>query len=433
MITLLTKQLHKVQAAHGLSKKELAVSKKILQKHIAGALARDQHFHNIVDDTETVRIIEQYAASVKGSYDHVVLCGIGGSALGPICLKEALTHLYAAEQKERNHPILHVIDNVDPAMIAEVESILNFKRTLFLFISKSGNTAEVLSMYLYFKARCIKEGVPFSDHALMVTHAGKGKLYELGTKDELPIIEHGPVGGRFAVLSSVGLLPAALLGINIKKLLKGAKQMRDKFLSIDPKQNLPFQMANMQYLLTKKGKHIHVMMPYSQKLFRFADWYRQLLAESIGKEVNDKGKKVNIGITPVKALGTTDQHSQSQLYNEGPNNKFIMLVHAKSLHKTIRIPSLYKGDKSLAYLQGATFNQLIDAEREGTADSYTAYNKPNITIQIDKVDEVHLGGLFMLFEGATAFLGELFGINAYNQPGVELAKKRTVTYLKKKR
>ena len=209
--------------------------------------------------------------------------------------------------------------------------------------------------------------------------------------------------------------------------------MRDKFLSIDPKQNLPFQMANMQYLLTKKGKHIHVMMPYSQKLFRFADWYRQLLAESIGKEVNDKGKKVNIGITPVKALGTTDQHSQSQLYNEGPNNKFIMLVHAKSLHKTIRIPSLYKGDKSLAYLQGATFNQLIDAEREGTADSYTAYNKPNITIQIDKVDEVHLGGLFMLFEGATAFLGELFGINAYNQPGVELAKKRTVTYLKKKR
>ncbi len=433
MIQLQTKHLHNVASKHGLSPAELKVTQKELQTHITGALNRGEHFHDIVHDTETVRIIEHYAESVQGDYDHIVLCGIGGSALGPICIKEALTHLYAAEAKERTHPMLHVIDNVDPVMIAEINSILNLERTLFLFISKSGNTAEVLSMYLFFKQQYKKEHIPFSEHALVITHAGSGKLYELSTADNLPMIEHGPVGGRFAVLSAVGLVPAALLGIDIKKLLKGAREMSKKFLSANPKENLPFQLANIQYLLSKKGKTIHVLMPYAQKLARFADWYRQLLAESIGKEVNDAGKIVHTGITPIKALGTTDQHSQAQLYNEGPNDKFLMLMHVQTLSKPVKIPTLYPKDTSLTYLQGASFNQLMDAEREGTADAFTSYDRPNITIEIDKVDEHHLGGLFMLMEGAVAFLGELYGINAYNQPGVELAKQRTVTYLKKKR
>jgi glucose-6-phosphate isomerase len=240
------------------------------------------------------------------------------------------------------------------------------------------------------------------------------------------------VGGRFSVLTSVGLLPAAFVGIDIRGLLSGAREMRDSFLSRSFAKNMPFQIAVVQYLLNKKNKHITVMMPYAQKLFRFADWYRQLLAESIGKAEDREGKTVHAGLTPVNALGVTDQHSQSQLYNEGPNDKLFLFIAAAHLVRRVPIPNLNPKEDSVSFLKHTSFNELIDIEREGTVRSYTKNKRPNMTLTIDKIDARHLGQLFMLFEGATAILGEFFNINAFNQPGVELAKNLTKQLLLKK-
>jgi glucose-6-phosphate isomerase len=220
--------------------------------------------------------------------------------------------------------------------------------------------------------------------------------------------------------------------INIKELIKGCQDMRDQFLSTTIEKNLPFQIATIQSLLYEKGKTINVMMPYAQKLARFADWYRQLLAESIGKAKNTSGETVNVGITPINALGATDQHSQSQLYNEGPNDKVFMFLKVRQLGKTIRIPNPYPKDESVHFLKNTSFNELINVAQEGTAAAYTDNERPNITIEIDRIDAYHLGQLFMLFEGATAFLGEYFSINAFDQPGVELAKIKTKELLLKK-
>lgn len=428
-----TKNLHKVSSKHGLKKSDLHLEKKKVKRLIESVDKRGQNFYKIVAETEPLEQVLEFANQRKGKYDHIVVIGIGGSALGAICLKNSLGHLFDGEVPKKKWPILHVLDNVDPVLVSELESILDLKKTLFIVVSKSGNTAEALGPFLYFRDLVEKKSLNLKDHFVAITHSGSGVLFDLTKKDKIPVVEHGPVGGRFSVLSSVGLLPAALIGIDIKSLLKGAQEMRDSFLDTNSKNNPSLQLARMQYLLNRKGKSITVMMPYAQKLASLADWYRQLLAESIGKEKNDHGHRVNIGLTPVKALGTTDQHSQAQLYNEGPNDKFLIFVHVKDLGQMVTIPTGFRGDKRLSYIQGASFNDLIDAEREGTASALTKRDRPNITISIDKLDEYHLGALFMLFEGSIAFLGELFGINAYDQPGVELAKKLTVVNLKKKR
>lgn len=431
MITLDLKNIHAVGPSHGFKKSDLKISKKDLTNLLNKIHDRGESFYKIVDDTSVLDDVEAFANERKGRYKHIVVIGIGGSALGTICLQEAFSHLYKA--KEDHKPTLHILDNVDPTLYKELEDILDLKKTLFLLVSKSGNTAEVLAPYLYFANVLKKKKLLLRDHFAAITHSGKGILFDIAVKEKMPIIEHGPVGGRFAVLSSVGLVPAVLLGMDIRELMRGATEMRDRFMSADMKENLPYQIARTQLELRKKGKTINVMMPYAQKLRAFADWYRQLLAESIGKEKNESGKVVHTGITPVKALGTTDQHSQSQLYNEGPNDKLIMFIRVASFGKKLRIPTLYRTDKRLAYLQGASFDDLLDAERDGTAHAYTKRQRPNLTLTIDAIDEYHLGSLFMLFEGATALLGEMLKINAFNQPGVELAKKMTVTYLKKQR
>jgi glucose-6-phosphate isomerase len=397
MILLDLTNISSVGSTHGLTKREIFGTKKELVDLINGMHARGEKFYSIVDDDQTIDEIMQFAASIRGSYKHIVVLGIGGSALGTICIHNTLKHLYDKEHKKRTTPTLHVLDNVDPTMYGELEDVIDISKTLFLTVSKSGNTAEVLGPFLYFSQKIKKLKRNISDHFVAITHIGSGTLYDIALKEDMHIIEHGPVGGRFAALSTVGLVPAALVGIDIRKLVEGAQDMRDQFLSADSKQNVAYQIAKIQYELYKKGKSITVLMPYAQKLLSFADWYRQLLAESIGKEVNNTGRTVHVGITPVKALGTTDQHSQAQLYNEGPNDKLLMFLHVKKLYKTLRFPTRYRQHKALAYLQGATMNDLMDAEREGTISALTKRKRPNMTIRIDTIDAYHLGGLFMLY------------------------------------
>jgi len=396
--------------------------------------SRGQGFYHIIDDEKTVLAIQKYSRTVRGKYDDIVLLGIGGSALGATTIYQSLKHPFANEltSSKRKYPRLHVLDNIDPELISGIEDIINYKRTLFIVASKSGKTPETISQYFYFKRKCDEKKLNSTDHFVFITEQDKGLLEKISLKENIPVFFIPKnVGGRFSVLTPVGLLPAALTGINIQSLIFGAKKMRENFLSRSFEKNIPYKIAASQFLLYKKGINITVLYPYSQRLVKFTDWYKQLLAESIGKAKNNKGKKVHVGITPVNALGVTDQHSQNQLYNEGPNDKFFIFIKVKNLGETIRIPNLYPRDEDTNYIKNLSFNKLFHTEQEGTIQALTHYKRPNIIINIDEVDEENLGALFMLFESSTAFLGELFEINAFNQPGVELSKKITKTLLLK--
>ncbi len=421
MIELKSKNIFAINKRHGLSKSEFHAQSKFIKQYLQKIQAKKQGFYKIIDNNQATESIKNFAKKIKGKFKDIIILGIGGSALGAACIQQSLKHLFG--KTSANTPKLHILDNIDPTLLSELEEVIDYKKTLFIVITKSGTTPETLAQYFYFRSKINTKKLDPKKHFIFITDPKTGFLRQLANEEKIPSFEVPTnVGGRFSVLTAVGLLPAALIGINIDNLIIGARKMRDKFLSTNFSQNLPFQLATIQYLISKKEKNINVLMPYSQKLIKFADWYRQLLAESIGKEHDNKGKIVNVGLTPVNALGVTDQHSQLQLFNEGPNDKLIIFIEVKNLGKDIKIPKIYSN---------LTFNKLLQIEKYATEKSLTKNNRPNITITVDKVDEQTLGELLMLFECSISFLGEFFNINAFDQPGVELSKKLTKDMLKK--
>lgn len=384
--------------------KQLNSQEPLIKKFLKKIAEKKQGFYEIQKLQKTVKEINGFAKKIEGKFSHIVVLGIGGSALGAICLQQSLKHLFENELKNSKTPKLYIIDNIDPILIKELEDIIDYPKTLFIVITKSGETIETLSQYFYFRKNCEKKKLDIKKHFVFVTDPKNGELKKIANKEKITsfsIPEN--TGGRFSVLTAVGLLPARLIGIKIEKLLAGAKKMQKKFLSNSIKENQPFVLAAIQFLLKKP---MTVLMPYSQKLIKFTDWHRQLLAESIGKKFNNRGKIIFAGITPINALGATDQHSQLQLYNEGPNDKLIIFIEIEKHEKN-------------------SFGKLLKIEKALTAQSLTKNNRPNITIHIDSLTEETLGELLMLFMCETAFLGEFFGINAFDQPGVKLSKKLT--------
>jgi len=423
MININFKNLEKIVKQHGLSKEELTSKSEEIGDYLEKIHARNRAFYHIIDETTLINSIKEYGDSVKGKFENIVVLGIGGSALGTICLERSLKHIFGNEKRDKVNPKLYVLDNIDPNLISQIDDVIDYEKTLFIVISKSGKTPETIAQYFYFRNKVDEKGLDASQNFVFITGSKDSLLREIGDKEGMIMFEIPQnISGRFSVLSAVGLVPAYLIGIDIDQLISGAKFMRNKFLSENFEENLPFQLATTQYLLDKKGKPMDVIMPYSQKLIRFSDWYRQLLAESIGKAENEAGETINIGITPVSALGATDQHSQSQLYNEGPNDKFIIFIKVNDLGEELEIPVLYPDEEKVAFLKGVSFNKLMHTEQQGTTEALTQNNRPNITLGLEKVDEYHLGALFMLFEASTTFLGEFYEINTFNQPGVELSK-----------
>ena len=407
MIKLDYSNLFQISVNHGLTEEELLKNSDSIADFLEKIHARKQGFYEILDDKAAAKKIRRFAEDNAGRYQHFVVLGIGGSALGTICIQQALTHLYK-EQK------LFVLDNIDPIMLKEIEEVIDPEKTLFIVVTKSGTTPETLAQYFYFRKKAPKENFVF------ITDPKKGLLREISEREEITTFDLPEnVGGRFSVLTAVGLLPAALLSIDIYDLLAGARRSRSQFLSQNWNENLPFQLAAIQYLLSRKKKTINVLMPYAQKLMRLADWYQQLLAESIGKTEY-------IGLTPTSALGATDQHSQLQLFSDGPNDKLIIFIELANSKPEIKIP-----DPEVDFLKGVTFNKLLKTEKHGTEQALTKQDRPNLTIQIDQITPETLGELFMLFEGSIAFLGEFFQIDAFDQPGVELSKKITKELLQK--
>lgn len=367
--------------------------------------AREQGFLSLPKLKAQVLAVKTLAEKMRGRFEDIVVLGIGGSALGINCVRDALAGPF---WNYNGKPRLFVLDNLDT--VTEVERLVDLDKTLFIVISKSGTTPETMAQYFYFKEKVSKENFVF------ITDPEQGELRKLGREYGIPMLDiPANVGGRFSVLTPVGLFPAALLGLPIEELLEGAAAMAEQFSSTSMELNLPFQMATVQYLLEwERGVRMTVMMPYSTRLYTLADWYRQLLAESIGKE----GK----GLTPIRALGVTDQHSQLQLYNEGPTDKLLCLVEVENGAEG-GVPQVSM--PALSYLSGVSFHTLMNTELQATRQALTEYKKPNITISVSEVSAYELGQLFMFFEASIAFLGEYYRINAFDQPGVELGKKLT--------
>ena len=383
---------------------------------------------------EVVEDIIATAKQVRRSCEYFVVLGIGGSALGPIAAFRAIKHLHYNDLKKskRRGPKFYVEDNVDPERMQALLDVIEPEKTIFNVITKSGSTSETMTQYLIINDILKKAlGDKASEHIITTTSAAKGNLIKLAKKEGYKTF-HIPdgVGGRFSELCPVGLLPAAVLGIDIRGLLAGAKFMQELCENTNIKRNPALMSAVLQYIaMDKYGKNISVMMPYADSLQFIADWYAQLWAESLGKNKTLDGKDCNVGQTPVKALGVTDQHSQVQLYTEGPFDKVITFIGVDSYRTDVTIPGGCEDIPDVNFLSGHTMSELIKAEQKATEYAVTKAGKMNYTITLPVVNEFTLGQLLMLFMMQTAYCGELLNIDAFNQPGVEEGKNATYALL----
>ena len=385
---------------------------------------------NLGYNEETVWYVKEFAAMVRGRFDNVLVLGIGGSALGGIAVSEALLkpywNLLTPEQRD-NYPRLFFLDNIDPDQITGLLNTIDLRRTLVNVITKSGSTAETMSQYMIVKDIMERElGDEYRKNIVATTDKKVGVLRQLADQEGYKtFVVPDDVGGRFSVFSAVGLLPLALVGVDIDEIMNGIKDMDLALKNTNISENIAAQNALIHYLMdTKKNKRLSVMMPYSSRLKYVSDWYVQLWAESLGKQVDNKGKEVHVGPTPIKALGATDQHSQIQLYNEGPNDKVISFIRVEEFDNELKIPQIFDYT-GIGYLGGKSINQLINAEADSTRVALSDYKRPTVTISIPKVDAYNVAQLLYMLEVQTAIAGELYNINTFNQPGVEQAKNYT--------
>lgn len=374
--------------------------------------------------------VKAVAAEIQGCENFVVL-GIGGSALGNIALQTALNpYMYNMDEKQRKGPRLFVFDNVDPMQLASFLGWVGDKldRTIFNVISKSGRTAETASQFMVIRQllldRLGAEG--YRSQVVATTDANAGTMRKIADESRLrTLVVPDGVGGRFSVLSPVGLLSAQMCGIDIDALLAGARAMDPKASSEDFFANPAAINAAINWHFYNRGKPISVMMPYSYALKDLSDWYRQLWAESLGKTCDLQGNKVFVGPTPVKALGTTDQHSQVQLYREGPNDKLFTFLQVAEFSSDVTIGPEPAEAPELNYLSGKKMSKLLNAEKLATEYALLHDMRPCMTCLFDKIDAAAIGQFIYLFEVTTSIAGLLFNINAYDQPAVELGKEAT--------
>lgn len=387
-------------------------------------LGREQGFLDLPYDTTELQKIKSFVAENKDRYEYIVILGIGGSMLGPQCIIDALNSPLLQPKRSLKEGLkIFTLDNVDPFKVQEITDQIKLDETLFLVQTKSGGTPETLAQYFHFRNLLSARELLIEDHMVFVTDPEKGYLRKIATQENITTFSIPEnVGGRFSVLSAVGLLISEFLGLNTEQILAGAREAVDTYFKSENPNLDVFNLALSQYLLSQKGKTINVIKPYSSRLKTFSSWYVQLLSESIGKRINLDGNEVFAGITPLPALGATDQHSQLQLFKEGPNDKLILFIKIEDHQYQVPIPAPDTAEESLGYLKNQTFNNLIEAEFIGTRESLTESLRPNLTITLEQLNEKTLGGLFLIFEIATAFVGEMLKIDTFNQPGVERSK-----------
>ncbi|MDD3144931.1 MAG: glucose-6-phosphate isomerase [Candidatus Gracilibacteria bacterium] len=364
-----------------------------------------------LDINHDIEKINTFVAKNKDNFDSIVVLGIGGSALGTRAIMTALKGKFYNElskEKRNNFPKLYILDNVDPIEISQLIEVIDYSRTLFIIISKSGGTLETISQFQFFKEKVEEKNLDYKKHFVVI--AGENSSFKNDClKKGLEVFDIPEnVGGRFSVFTNVGLLPLAFIGIDIEKLLKGITNLKTSFFETDFKKNPALLTAIIQYhTYSELGKNINVIFPYISNFSYFGQWCKQLIGESLGKK--------DMGVTVVDAIGVTDQHSQLQLYYEGPNDKLLVFIELEKFENDLKISNLYN----------LKFEDLMHTEMFGTQTSITNYDKLNYTITLDRLCEEVIGELFFLYEFQTAILGEFYKINAFNQPGVEIGKNIT--------
>ena len=365
--------------------------------------------------TDDLRAATRQAAALKG-FATVAVLGIGGSSLGG----QALTSLRKAAK-----PFVEFHDNPDPFSWAKALKRFDLKKTHFVAISKSGGTAETLMQVLTAAEALEKAGVKaLKKHFTIITEPHKSALADFADSIGATKLDHPlGVGGRYSVLTMVGLLPALLMGLDGKQLRAGAQAVLDEVLGAkSPDAASPAVGAALHQALSEEGKlATTVLWPYADDLAVFGGWWRQLWAESLGKD----GK----GSTPVSVLGPVDQHSQLQMFRDGPATALFTLVTVDTKGKGPAAPRARANALGLKYLAGKRLGDLVDAEARATAQTLFKNGRPVRQIHLSKVDEFHIGALMMHFMLETIIMGRLMGVDPFDQPGVEEGKILAREYL----
>jgi len=356
-----------------------------------------------IDTSVDIEEINSYVTKVSQDFDSIVVLGIGGSALGTKALLESLYGKYYNEDKNKSWKNIYILDNIDPDTFRDVEIIIDISKTLFIFISKSGSTIETLSEYLYYREKCKEVSEDWKKHFCFIVWENCKMKDELEKGFQTFYIPEN-IGGRFSVFTPVGLVPLAFSGANISEFITWIKNIKDSCISLNIEENTALKLALTQYTYYKQWKNICVFFPYSSRLFQLWEWYKQLMGESIGKN----GK----GITLTSSLWVTDQHSQLQLYQDGPNDKLFMTVWIQEIEDIQVDPSVEK----------YSFKNLLDTEKYGTETSLKNEGHPLCSIEIERLDAQNIAALLYILMFQIAYLWELFQINAFDQPGVEKSK-----------
>lgn len=367
-------------------------------------------FTDLPENEEYAEICLNLVNSLDKEIDTLLVLGIGGSALGTSMVLDAIP--------EKVSKKIIVLDNVDPNTIEKVSKSIQPEKTIINVVSKSGGTVEPISQFKYFFKQFEEElgKEKAINHCVLTTDKEKGVLRKLANNlnfKTLPIPEN--VGGRFSILTPVSLFPLAFAGIDIKKLLKGAKTTKDNG-SV-----LAIKSAILDFKMYLDKKNIKILFPYSDRLFTFGQWYLQLFGESLGKKLNNLGETVHTGQTAVLAKGVTDQHSQLQLYMEGPKDKYIGFFKVEEMSNVI-IPDTFNEFEGFTLTSNKTFKQLMDAEFTGTFSALEKEGVPVFKYILKTINEETIGELIYLFELQTALTGSFLNINAFDQPGVEAGK-----------
>ena len=364
--------------------------------------------------------INEHAQRISSKSDDVLVLGVGGSSLGGQAL------IQACGTYNDNRPNITFPDNLSPLGFPYLISKLNPKKTHIIAISKSGLTLELHAQLAINMEWLKNEKCCYKDHITVITDPKASPLRKLVNKHNLPSLEHiDSLGGRFSVLSNVGLLPAAVAGINILEVRKGAQEIIDEMKAAKGPVDIPSAIGAAHIIAQQQQNNINISVYflYADRLRKFGEWYCQLWAESIGKN--------GVGTTPVIAQGPLDQHSQLQLYMEGPRDKSYSFITIEREDSTkVELPELLD-DIGMGHLTGLSLHNIVTAMSKGTHHALSDTNQPVRHLHLENLNERNLGKLFMYFFLETKFASALLGVNFYGQPGVEKGKVITKGFLGK--
>lgn len=395
-----------------LEKSKKAVEKILMTKNELQIL-------ELVHQNDDLILIKKIADSLKRNFDNIVILGTGGSSLGGQTLCALRKPNYCLPQSKPN---IYFIDNIDPDTFETLFTILPPKKTGFVIISKSGTTPETLFQFLTILTKWQEtiKGDKLKKHFVIITEDQDNPLRNITKQHNFNYIPHPQnIGGRFSAFSCVGLLPAMIAGMDIEAIRKGAQQvLKETFNIFASKPSIGASIATSLY--EQNNININVIMPYVDKLKPFSLWYRQLIAESLGKE--------NKGITPIASMGTIDQHSQLQLYLDGPKNKYFTIIINEET--SLRGEQVTSSNIELDYLNKVKMGELLTAECKATVNTLISKGCPVRTISIPKLNEYTIGSLMMHFFLEVIIIADLMKINPFNQPAVEQGKILTKQYLK---